>query len=90
MVEENHTRSKSTASDGQMLYTHDDLGRGHRHGCGNGGGMAEEEVDEVHNSLIPGSKKVETAKGIPAKRELPPACINQVEPANRVRVLWKA
>mgnify|MGYP007109622691 FL=1 len=32
------------------------------------GGMAEEEVDEVHNSLIPGSKKVETAKGIPAKR----------------------
>ena len=33
-----------------------------------GGGMAEEEVDEVHNSLIPGSKKVETAKGILAKR----------------------
>ena len=32
------------------------------------GGMAEEEVDEVHNSLIPGSKKVETTKGIPAKR----------------------
>ena len=31
------------------------------------GGMAEEEVDEVHNSLIPGSKKVETAKGIPVK-----------------------
>lgn len=33
-----------------------------------GGGMAEEEVDDVHNSLIPGSKKVETAEGIPAKR----------------------
>ena len=33
-----------------------------------GEGMAEEEVDEVHNSLLPGSKKVETAKGIPAKR----------------------
>ena len=35
MVEENHTQSKSTASDGQMLYTHDDLGRGHGHGHGN-------------------------------------------------------
>ena len=32
------------------------------------GGIAEEEVDEVHNSLIPSSKKVETAKGIPTKR----------------------
>ena len=50
-----------------------------------GGGMAEEEVDEVHNSLLPGSKKVETAEGIPAKN-----CINQAEPANRVLVLWKA
>ena len=33
-----------------------------------GGGMAKEEVDEVHNSLIPRSKKVEIAEGIPAKR----------------------
>ena len=31
------------------------------------GGIAEEEVDEVHNSLLPGSKKVKTAEGIPAK-----------------------
>ena len=33
-----------------------------------GGWMAEEDVDEFHNSLIPGNKKVETAKGILAKR----------------------
>ena len=32
-----------------------------------GGGMAEEEVNEVHGSLIPGSKKVEAAEGIPAE-----------------------
>ena len=30
--------------------------------------MAEEEVDKVHNSLLPGSKKVKTAEGIPEKR----------------------
>ena len=32
------------------------------------GGMAEEEVDRVHNSLIPGSKKIETAEGISEKK----------------------
>ena len=39
------------------------------------GGMAEEEVDEVHNSLIPGSKKVEAAEGIPVEGEPPPSYI---------------
>ena len=29
--------------------------------------MAEEEVNEVHGSLIPGRKKVEAAEGIPAE-----------------------
>ena len=31
------------------------------------GGMVEEEVNEVHNSLISGSKKVKAAVGIPAE-----------------------
>ena len=31
------------------------------------GGMVEEEVDEVHNSLTQGNNKVEVAKGIMAE-----------------------
>ena len=54
------------------------------------GGMAKEEVDEVYNSLIPSSKKVKQPRAFRQKGELPPPCINQAEPTNRVTVLWKA
>ena len=77
MIEENHKRSKSTTSDGQILYVHMMISVEVIVMVGEiGGGMVGEEVDEVHHNLIPGSKKVKTAKGIPKKGELPPACIN--------------
>ena len=46
-------------------------------------GMAEEDVDEVHNNFTPNSK-AEAIEGISTKGGggLPPTCINQAKPIN--------
>ena len=51
-----------------MPYTHDDLGRGHRHGRGKRGRNGRGKGGRGPQQFNSRQQEVETAKGIPTKR----------------------